>query len=268
MTGAAWTNSSTEHHFEALGTFATVYQAELHAILRCTQEINERQEEGKAYLICTDSQAALKTLMRATFTSKQARNCHEVLNEIGTRNQITLTWVPGHTGIIGNEIADQLANRGSDTIPIGPQPIIGIPEADYLQAIKKWKKETSAKKWSETEGLRHSKEIIGEEPSFQQQAAFIEKNRRATKIITGIYTGHETLNLHLQRIGRRDTKECELCREVDSEETSIHLLTECPATTRTRLRILGDHTPNRQDIKKIPLNKLLKYFETINPWKY
>ena len=37
--------------------------------------------------------------------------------------RVTIHWTPAHSGILGNDIADRLANEGSDTVPIGPPPL-------------------------------------------------------------------------------------------------------------------------------------------------
>lgn len=39
---------------------------------------------------------------------------------------VAVKWVSGHSGIEGNEIVDKLARQGSETHPVGPDPIVGI----------------------------------------------------------------------------------------------------------------------------------------------
>jgi ribonuclease HI len=41
-------------------------------------------------------------------------------------NRVQLIWMPGHEGIEGNEVADQLAKLGSECPFIEPEPACGI----------------------------------------------------------------------------------------------------------------------------------------------
>jgi ribonuclease HI len=52
-----------------LGKHATVFQAEIYAILACVSEIETQDRPEKYVSICCDSQAALKALQAAKTTS-------------------------------------------------------------------------------------------------------------------------------------------------------------------------------------------------------
>ena len=49
-------------------------------------------------------------------------------------------------------------------------------------------------------------------------------------------TGHSFLRKHNKLIGETEHEECRLCLE--DEESSWHILAECPALTRQRMRYL------------------------------
>jgi len=108
-----------------LGKHATVFQAEVYAILACAHETEAQDWPEKYVSICSDRQAALKALQVAKTTSPLVRQCQQALNDISAWHAVRLYWVPGHAGVRGNETADRLARSGSCQRFIGPEPFWG-----------------------------------------------------------------------------------------------------------------------------------------------
>ena len=52
-------------------------------------------------IICSDSEAALKTLDFVLVFSKLEREFKTSLNTLGSRDKITLYWVPDPTAVVG-----------------------------------------------------------------------------------------------------------------------------------------------------------------------
>jgi ribonuclease HI len=92
----------------ALGNFATVFQTEVCAILQCAYENIRRAYRNKRILIFSDSQATLKALGGPKVTSELVAECVNALSALAGLNEVTLVWVPGHSGILGNQAADKL----------------------------------------------------------------------------------------------------------------------------------------------------------------
>jgi len=88
----------------SLGRYATVFQAEIYAILACVYEIQFQNRPEKYVSICSDSQAALKFLQAVTTMSPLVQQCQKALNNISIQHAVGLFWVPGHAGVRGNEI--------------------------------------------------------------------------------------------------------------------------------------------------------------------
>ena len=99
----------------SLGVFATVFQAEVFAIMAAVRKRITRGYNGRRITIFIDSQAALKALETVTVKSKLVLECLQCLSELATHNSVQLVWVPGHEGILGNERADEMAKKGTDT---------------------------------------------------------------------------------------------------------------------------------------------------------
>ncbi|KAJ8944225.1 hypothetical protein NQ318_001645 [Aromia moschata] len=111
----------------ALGSYASVIQAEIYAILACRMEILKTAPKRRTIQICTDSQAALMAIESSKVKSRLVLDCKKILNDLASCNRVILTWVPGHSGVLGNEEAGRLARVGSIGYPIGPEPILGVP---------------------------------------------------------------------------------------------------------------------------------------------
>ena len=87
-------NSQEEYCFP-LGYYCTVYQAEIYAILVCAQLCRIREEYGASVAICSDSQAADKSLSSAKVTSALVAQTVEELQLLSMHNNLRLLWVLG-----------------------------------------------------------------------------------------------------------------------------------------------------------------------------
>ena len=104
--------------------FNTAFQTEIYAILQCAYENIRRAYKNKRILIFSDSQAALRALSGPKVISRLVEECQEALSALATLNEVTLVWVPGHHGILGNEMADKLARQASAMPLLGPEPLL------------------------------------------------------------------------------------------------------------------------------------------------
>jgi len=90
-TGAGICGRSTNRRLSvSLEKHATVFQAEVYAILACVHETETQDCPDKYVSICSDSQAALKALQAAKVTSPLVRQCQQALNDISTRHAVEL----------------------------------------------------------------------------------------------------------------------------------------------------------------------------------
>ena len=80
---------------------------------------------------------------------------------LANHNEVTLIWVLGHHGILGNEEADKLTRQASAAPPFGPEPALGIPMCLVREAIKNWTVLQHLNKWIHMPSCEHGKLFIG-----------------------------------------------------------------------------------------------------------
>ena len=110
----------------SLGNYSTVFLAEVFAILMCCRICIGKGYRSRCIHICSDSQAFLLAFGRYNFTSHIVWECYSLLYQLCESNCVPLYWVPGHSGIQGNEVDDKLARIGSSFPFTGPKPPTGI----------------------------------------------------------------------------------------------------------------------------------------------
>ena len=141
-------------HKEGLGSIATVFQAEVLAILRVCQALRKRV--GQKITIRSDSQAAILALTSSNMDSSIILECVQSLNKLGSKNKLVLQWIKAHVGHIGNEEADQLAKYGAELLTYGPEPFLPVPDSYIKKCTKKVLNTKWNNKWANLESCRQT----------------------------------------------------------------------------------------------------------------
>jgi hypothetical protein len=88
--------------------------------------------------IYSDSQAALEALQDMKTTSPLVQQYQRALDDISTYHSVGLFWVPGHSGIRGNGITDELAREGSAHHFVGLELTVGVSRQCRRREIRCW----------------------------------------------------------------------------------------------------------------------------------
>ena len=135
QTGACIYNQTTNQMYMfPLGTYTTVFQAEVYAICACAKTL--LMESEASISICSDSQVALMALRSSKITSSLVAETIKALKESSMFNSVCLLWIPGHSDIPGNETADQFAKETASQDFIGLEPVLGIPTTKIHSAAR------------------------------------------------------------------------------------------------------------------------------------
>jgi len=131
-------NGLTSDLYFPLGHYTSVFQAETHAIMQCALALKRLDSSDEHICICSDSQAVLMALCNPRVVSKQIWECIGALSELASHRPVSLTCVPAHSGIPGNEQVDHLAKTASCQPYIGSEPALPMPYNAVKTAIRQW----------------------------------------------------------------------------------------------------------------------------------
>ena len=80
-----------------------MFQAEVLAISEMAKNLLLEKMHYQSMVV---SQAAIKALIKCTVTSIIVLNCIRNLIQLRKQNHVSITWIPGHARIHGNEVAE------------------------------------------------------------------------------------------------------------------------------------------------------------------
>lgn len=205
---------------------SSVFTAEATAILRASEIAHTNR--GK-YVICTDSLSTLEAIKNL--------NCHnKIISDIRSlsikhASKICFFWVPSHTGITGNELADKAANHATRA----PVFANALPKGKDLQRLLS--KLTTKDQSDDLALFSHRYKTFN--PSGIAPRFPVAANTKSLGIFIRLRLGHTqiTYGHHLSK-QQKPTCSCGQPLKVDP------LLDHCQDLARIRTTLFANATPS------------------------
>lgn len=209
----------------------------------------------KNAIIHTDSLSSLEALQLPQSNNEVIKNCHKIAKELALDgHSITLSYVPSHIGIIGNEEADQAAKEAAlkakidiitqDTKQCIKNRITNITKINSLPKEPEINKSVSLTWWYT---INNKEKIID------------MKNRKVQTQFYKLKLGYKTYK-QLKEINSL----CKHCRDY-TREPLIHYITECEITAKyfTKQTTLAETYRERVYIAAKHINEAFKETDTL-----
>ncbi|KAK5988528.1 hypothetical protein PT974_10011 [Cladobotryum mycophilum] len=215
--------------FWNLGPYIEVADAELIAISKVLDALLlSRTNQPTAYIF-VDSQAAIMKIKGPGEISYRIRAQLHLLSQQSIA--ITVAWVPSHTGIPGNEIADQLAKKGLEASYRG-RPYASL---SYLNRkirkviVQQWQTSWASEEMREETGQRarglgtQYRRIAQDNLSFSLKANLVKGPRSTQSAYIQLKLGIGYLKSYQKAIKNLPDDRC----RCSQRHTTQHLLLRC-----------------------------------------
>ncbi|KAJ0182276.1 hypothetical protein K1T71_001645 [Dendrolimus kikuchii] len=250
-----WNNDvETRNRKLKLPSYCTVYQAELLAICRATEEILASPEDS--FGIYSDSRSALQTVTNWSSTHHLAVTARKNLMEsMAMGKGVSLFWVKAHAEVKENDRADALAKAAARTLKVKPHydrcPVSFVKRMIRMGTLDEWNRR------------------FRDEPTASVTKFFFPNTECAYKTIrrvgitsltTQIFTGHGGFSEYLNRFKLKEDPSC-VC-EPGVPETPLHIVFECPlfAVERNNAEITLRTEIKKENVQELLSKKLLEGF--------
>eukprot|EP00102_Acyrthosiphon_pisum_P018398 XP_008190141.1 PREDICTED: uncharacterized protein LOC100572585 [Acyrthosiphon pisum] len=202
----------------------SIFSAEAIAILKAIETIQTTKHTK--FVILSDSLSAIKNIQNKNNPNDISVLIQNQLDEAKTnKKQISIIWIPGHTGIAGNEIADKyaiLAASNKNTTKLNISSYYDIKKAVKTQIRKKWHL-----LWNDQETKLN--QIKRTTFSWENH----EFNRKEETTINRLRIGHSRLT-HGYLMSKEEPPTCEGCGTLINIK---HILTECQLHQQERINL-------------------------------
>ena len=229
----------------------TVYEAEIVGLTLAAKLLLTEDQPVSPVSIFIDNKAAIQSGASPSTTAgsylieKFARLTRAIAKKFQDQDselQLTVRWIPGHKGVQGNELADAEAKRAAES-PVNtsarrklPRYLQSTPLPHSVSALKQWHRKALMEKWktewSTSPRYIRAKAIDPDMPSPHFLKLIESLPKKCASVYIQLRTNHAPLNAYLNRIGKRDSPNCQHCE--GKEETAHHFLLDCPFYARER----------------------------------
>ena len=212
----------------------SIFLAELHAVYLALKFIESKRLRHA--VICSDSRSVIQSMARNSELSPLLTlvlDKHQELNEAGVK--IQFLWIPGHSGIKGNERADQIAKDALTFVRITQLP------SDFSSLKSSIRRAIYAYWQSQWENNGTQTQLKTLKPKIQDWSSAYRKNRQEEKVLARLRIGHTYLTHHF--IYSKDPRP--RCTQCAQTLTVKHIIFNCQKFERYR-RPLVEYCRHKQ----------------------
>ena len=92
----------------------------------------------------------MKALLSPKTTSSLVADTILALKQLSVFNSVRLLWVPGYSGVDGNETAVLLAKQAAHSEFVGPEPAVRISALTVRTEVREWANKEHLMHWQTT----------------------------------------------------------------------------------------------------------------------
>ena len=190
-------------------------------MVRAISWLDEYEDWQSALVLC-DSKSQVETLANSNQPEGDVQRIQSAIAELCKKKEVRILWVPGHSNLRGNELADLEAKLGSEVA----QPSVPLDSSTRGALIRREERHSSL--------THHRLTALCTTRLREEEEALLQKADR-TDLIRFRCGHHPHLRRwqHMTRMSETDS--CRLCAE--EEESSEHLWLQCPAFIEERQRL-------------------------------